>query len=295
MRILLFGTSGQVGAELARALPALGVVLGLDRAAADFGDPDALRAAIRRERPDVVVNAAAYTAVDRAEAEPDEARRVNADAVGAMADEVRRLGAWLVHYSTDYVFDGGKAGAYVETDQPHPLNVYGATKLAGERLVEASGCRHLVFRTSWVHAARGRNFVRTILDLARDREELTVVDDQIGCPTSAALLARVTAVVLGRLAGPGLPPPSGVYHACAAGETSWHGYARFAVSQARRRGLALRAAPETILPIPSSERPTPARRPANSRLDTSRLTGTFGITLPSWQDDVTTTLEALVP
>lgn len=294
MKILLFGTTGQVGAELSSALPSLGEVVGLDRAAVDLGDPAMVRAAIGRERPDVVVNAAAYTAVDRAEAEPDEARRVNADAVGAMADEIRRLGGWLLHYSTDYVFDGGKAAAYVETDRPHPLNVYGATKLAGERLIAASGCRHLVFRTSWVHSPRGRNFLKTILDVARDREELTVVDDQVGCPTSAALLARVTTVALGRLADPVLPPPSGIYHACATGATSWHDYARFAVAQARQLGLALRAAPETILPIPSSERPTAARRPANSRLDTSLLAGTFGVALPSWQDDVTTTLEALV-
>lgn len=295
MNILVFGTSGMVGHELARTLPALGRVTALDRAAADLEDVEGIRRIIARERPDVVVNAAAYTAVDKAESDAERARRINAEAPAAMAEEVARLGGWLVHYSTDYVFDGTKAGPYVETDVPNPLGVYGATKLEGERLIAAAGCRHLVFRTSWVYADRGHNFLRTILRLAGERDELSIVADQVGSPTSAAFLAETTLAALRQATGPAADrPPSGIYHACPAGSTSWHGYARFIVAEALARGVKLRADVEKIRPIPTSAYPTPARRPANSRLDTATLSATFGLVPPPWQRDVVVALETLI-
>jgi dTDP-4-dehydrorhamnose reductase len=296
VRILLFGKNGQVGYALERSLPALGELIALDRTVADLENPASIREAIIRERPDVVVNAAAYTAVDKAESEPERARRINAESVGVMADETARLGGWLVHYSTDYVFDGTKPEPYAETDPTNPLGVYGATKLEGEKLITASGCRHLIFRTSWVFADRGHNFLRTILRLAAERDELSIVADQVGSPTSAALLAEITATALRQAAGPAFDqPPSGIYHACPAGATSWHGYAQTIVAEALHRGAALRAKPETIRPIPTSAYPTPARRPANSRLDTAKLSATFSVVLPPWQRDVATALEALLP
>lgn len=295
MKIVLFGRGGQVGREVEQALPSLGHVVAFGRDQADLERPDAIRDLVRRESPDIVVNAAAYTAVDRAESEPERARLINADAVGVMADEMARLGGWLVHYSTDYVFDGTKSESYVETDATGPLGVYGATKLAGEQRVTASGCRHLIFRTSWVCAAHGSNFIRTILRLGQEREELSVVDDQIGAPTSAARIAAVTATAVGRLAGgEGGTPESGLYHLAAAGATSWHGYAEFIVSTARARGLPLRLDRDRIRAIPSSAWPQAARRPANSRLDTAKLRTAFNLTLPPWQDDVRPVVATLV-
>lgn len=293
MRITLFGRGGQVGAELVPLLARLGTLAAFDRDAVDLERPDAIRAALRRERPDVVVNAAAYTAVDRAESEPERARLVNAEAAGVMADETARHGGWLVHYSTDYVFDGAKATGYVETDDAAPLSVYGATKLAGERLVAASGCRHLIFRTSWVYAAHGHNFLRTMLRLLQERDEVAVVDDQIGAPTAASRIAGVTADVIRGLAA--APPASGVYHLAAAGTTSWHGFAECIATTARARGLALRTAADRILRQPSSARAQPARRPAHSLLDTTKLRRTFGTVLPPWQDDVAAVMAALLP
>lgn len=293
MRITLFGRGGQVGAELVPLLARLGTLAAFDRDAVDLERPDAIRAALRRERPDVVVNAAAYTAVDRAESEPERARLVNAEAAGVMADETARHGGWLVHYSTDYVFDGAKTTGYVETDDAAPLNVYGATKLAGERLVAASGCRHLIFRTSWVYAAHGHNFLRTMLRLLQERDEVAVVDDQIGAPTAASRIAGVTADVIRGLAA--APPASGVYHLAAAGTTSWHGFAECIATTARARGLALRTAADRILRQPSSARAQPARRPAHSLLDTTKLRRTFGTVLPPWQDDVAAVMAALLP
>jgi len=287
MKIVLFGRGGQVGRELEQVLPSLGRMVACGRDEADLERPDTVREVLRRESPDIVVNAAAYTAVDKAESEPERARQINADSVGLMADEVAKRGGWLVHYSTDYVFDGTKSDSYVEADPTGPLNVYGGTKLAGEQFVEASGCRHLIFRTSWVYAAHGSNFIRTILRLGQEREELSVVDDQIGAPTSAARIAAVSAAAIARLAGgDGALPASGLFHLTASGATSWHGYAECIVAAARSAGLPMRVTPDRIRAIPSSAWPQAARRPANSRLDTTRLRSTFDVTLPRWQDDV---------
>lgn len=287
MKILLFGRSGQVGRELEQVLAPICRLVACGRDEADLERPDSVRAIMRRESPDLVVNAAAYTAVDRAESEPGRAHQINAETVGVMADEVARLGGWLVHYSTDYVFDGTQPGRYVETDPTGPLNVYGATKLAGEQLIAASGCRHLIFRTSWVYAAHGANFISTMLRLLQDRDEVAVVADQIGAPTSAARIAAVTTTAIQRLAAAEHEPPaSGLYHLTASGETSWHGYAEFIAATARAGGFPLRVAADGIRPIPSSARPQAAGRPANSRLATAKLQNTFETSLPAWQTDV---------
>ncbi len=294
MRILLLGKGGQLGWELQRALAPLGELVALDRAGADglvgdLTDLTGLVRTVRRLRPQLIVNAAAYTAVDRAESEPELAQRINAEAPGVLAQVAAELGAALVHYSTDYVFDGSGSAAWKESDAPAPLNAYGRSKLAGEQAIAASGCRHLILRTSWVYGRRGGNFAQTMLRLAREREELSVIDDQIGAPTGADLLADVTAHAIRHL----LPPqrrndltPWGIYHVAAAGETSWCGYARYLLAQAQAAGVALKAGPQQVRPIPSSAYPTPARRPLNSQLDTSRLQNTFGLTLPPWQQGV---------
>ena len=296
MKIVLFGRGGQVGRELDLLLPPLGRLIACGRDEADLERPDTVRDLIRREAPDIVINAAAFTAVDRAESESERARQINADTVGVMAEETGRLGGWLVHYSTDYVFDGTKSGSYVETDPTGPLSVYGSTKLAGEQAIVASGCRHLIFRTSWVFATHGSNFVRTMLRLLQERDALSVVDDQVGAPTAASRIAAVTATAVGRLAGGEEPlPPSGIYHLAAAGATSWHGLTEFIATTARAGGLPVRVAPESIRPIPSSAWPQAARRPANSRLDTGRLCRTFGVHLPPWQDDVGQVVTTLIP
>jgi dTDP-4-dehydrorhamnose reductase len=263
----------------------LGEVIACNRHEADLEQPETLRQLIRNTAPQIVVNAAAYTAVDRAESEPERATLINAEAVGVLAEEVRRLNGWLVHYSTDYVFDGNKDGAYLETDATAPQSVYGASKRAGELAIEATGCRHLILRTSWVFAARGHNFAKTMLRLAKEREELRVVSDQIGAPTSAELIADVTALVLYRLRydQPLAERASGVYHLVANGEISWHGYAQYVIAEALRHGVKLKTTPERVHPISTAEYPLPARRPANSRLETHKLRDIFGIKLPSWQ------------
>ncbi|MDP2707324.1 MAG: dTDP-4-dehydrorhamnose reductase, partial [Burkholderiales bacterium] len=283
-RILLLGRNGQLGWELQRSLAPLGEVIALSRAQADLEKPETLRGIIRSNAPDLIVNAAAYTAVDKAESEPDLALLVNGHAVRVLAEEAGKLGALLVHYSTDYVFDGSKSSPYTEDDAPNPLSVYGRTKLDGERAIRASGCRHLIFRTSWVYAARGSNFVKTILRLAGERDELRVVADQIGAPTSAELLADATALCAGfvthfpeRFAG-----VAGTYNLVASGETSWHNYARFVVENAARLGLSLKLAPGAIRPIATSEYSLPAARPLNSRLATGKLKRVFDIELPHW-------------
>ncbi|MDP2695112.1 MAG: dTDP-4-dehydrorhamnose reductase [Gallionella sp.] len=288
MKILLFGKNGQVGWELQRSLAPLGELIALDadsrEMCGDFTDLDGLVRTIRAVSPDVIVNAAAHTAVDKAESEPELVRTINALAPAALAQEAKRCNAWLIHYSTDYVFDGSGDQPWRETDSTAPLSVYGATKLEGERLIQQAACRYLIFRTSWVYGARGGNFAKTMLRLAQERDKLTVINDQIGAPTGADLLADVTAHAI-RTAWQH-PEMSGLYHLVATGETSWHGYASFVLDYARRAGLALKVAPEAIQPVPTSAFPTPAKRPLNSRMDTAKLQSAFGLTLPMWQNGV---------
>jgi dTDP-4-dehydrorhamnose reductase len=289
VKILLLGKNGQVGWELQRSLALLGEVVAVDIDDAppwrlDFLDAGALRSLVAAAAPQLIVNAAAHTAVDKAEAEPELVRTINATAVGVLAQEAAARDAWLVHYSTDYVFDGSGSAPWSERSTPAPLSVYGRSKLEGEELIRASGCRHLIFRTSWVYAARGDNFAKTMLRLARTRESLSVIDDQIGAPTGADLLADLTAHAV-RIAR-ARPELSGTYHAVAAGETSWHGYAQHVVGFARARGEALRVAPAAIAPIPSSAYAQAAPRPKNSRLDTSKLRAAFDVALPAWQQGV---------
>ncbi len=288
MKILLFGKGGQVGWELQRSLAPLGELVALDfdsqELCGDFTRLDGIAETVRAIAPDVVVNAAAHTAVDKAESEAERVRVINALAPATLARECHKLGAWLVHYSTDYVFDGSGSQPWVETDPTGPLNVYGSTKLEGEAAILASGCNHLIFRTSWVFAARGGNFAKTMLRLARERERLTVIDDQIGAPTGGDLLADVTAHAIRRAQQQ--QSVSGLYHLVAAGETSWYGYARFVLNSAHQAGVRLKVTPENIQPIPASAFPSPALRPANSRLDTRKLQSTFDLSLPLWQTGV---------
>ena len=294
MKIVLLGPDGQVGWELQRALAPLGEVVALPRLApgstlcGDLAQPERLVASLRSLQPTVLVNAAAYTAVDKAESQPALAHTVNALAVGAVARLMAELGGWLVHYSSDYVFDGSGSQPRDESAPTGPLNIYGQTKLDGENLVRASGCQHLILRTSWVHAARGGNFARTMLRLAAERDQLTVIADQIGAPTGAELLADVSAHALRRvlLQTSRDAAVSGTYHVVAAGEVSWHGYARHVIGWAQQRGLALKCGPEAVSPIATSDYPTPARRPLNSRLATGKLRSTFDLTLPDWQTGV---------
>ena len=296
MKILLLGKNGQVGWELQRSLAPLGDLIALDRHSTDFcGDLTnlpSLAETLQHLRPDVIVNAAAHTAVDRAESESDLARLINASAPGLLAAEAQKLGAWLVHYSTDYVFDGSGEQPWRETDAPAPLNVYGQTKLEGEQLIQAACERHLIFRTSWVYAARGGNFAKTMLRLAQERERLTVIDDQWGAPTGAELIADVTAHAIRQATGGARKgtqahgQEAGLYHLAASGATTWSGYASHVVAQARRTQPALVLRANEVAPLPTSAFPTPARRPHNSRLDTAKLQATFGLQLPAWQQGV---------
>jgi dTDP-4-dehydrorhamnose reductase len=286
--LLITGSNGQVGFELRRSLAPLGHVVALDRAACDLSRPDELRLALRKWRPDVVINAAAYTAVDKAEGDADNAYAINAVAPGVLAEEVEALGGLLVHYSTDYVFDGQKDGAYVETDATNPQSVYGKSKLAGELAVGKTGVASVVLRTCWVAGAHGGNFARTMLKLGRERDALRVIADQVGSPTTAALIADVTAQIVARrwLHGPREAFPTGIYHLAAAGEASWHAYAVKVLRGAKERGIELKVDPDRIEAIPTSAYPLPASRPANSRLDTGKLRQTFGIHLPHWEQGV---------
>lgn len=277
MRILLTGPTGQVGGALLDTLPSLGEVVPLDRAELDLARPEAIRAAVRRVEPQIIVNAGAYTAVDEAEREEALAYRINADGPAVLAQEAAHLGALLVHFSTDYVFDGEKAEPYLETDPAKPLNAYGRSKLAGERAIQSSGCRHLILRTSWVYAATGKNFMRTVLRLADEGRPLRVVDDQHGAPTSSRMIARATAQAVAALGERG-----GLYHMSASGRTSWYG---FACAIFRAAGVHAE-----VTAIPSSDYSTPARRPRNSLLDNGRLAAQ-GIRLPSWEAG----LEELLP
>lgn len=288
MKVLLFGKGGQVGWELQRALSPLGELVALDfdstECHADFKRPAALADTVRAVRPDVIVNAAAHTAVDLAESESVLATTLNAEAPRVLAAEAAACGAWLVHYSTDYVFDGSGDAPRGEDAPTAPLSVYGRSKLAGEEYIRASGCRHLILRTSWVYSARGGNFARTMLKLAAERDELRVIDDQVGAPTGADLLADVTVHAI-RAAVRDLTL-AGTYHAVAAGETTWHHYACLVIEWARERGLPVKVAPEAVRAVPARDFPTPAQRPANSRLDTAKLRRAFCLHMPPWEQGV---------
>jgi dTDP-4-dehydrorhamnose reductase len=280
--ILLTGVNGQVGFELARTLQGLGKVVALERSALDLADLEQVRRVVREVKPGLIVNPAAHTAVDKAETDIDAVMRLNAEAPGVLAEEAKRLGAALVHYSTDYVFDGTKAGAYVETDAVNPQNVYGKSKLAGEQAIAQSGCAHLIFRTSWVYGARGKNFLLTMLRLGAERDELSVVADQYGAPTWSNTIAALSANVLAQAVAPNQSDwwekHSGVYHLTASGSTSWHGFAEaiFEYSQLERK--------PTVKPIPAASYPTPATRPSNSRMSNDKLAASFGVRAPDWRD-----------
>lgn len=284
MRILVTGGQGQIGWELQRCLPSLGEVVAVDLAECDLTQPAQVSNLIRRVEPDLIVNTAAHTAVDRAESEPALSHTLNADVPEQLATEARRLGAALIHYSTDYVYDGTKREPYVESDPVNPLSTYGRTKLAGEQAVAAAGIPHLILRTSWVYAARGGNFARTMLKLAAERDALAVIADQHGAPTGAELLADVTAHALRRTLA--VPALAGTYHCVAAGETHWHGYATHVIEWARAQGVPIRVATDAVRPIPTSAYPTPAQRPLNSRLDTRKLRAAFDLVLPDWRSGV---------
>ncbi|EON18948.1 dTDP-4-dehydrorhamnose reductase [Cupriavidus sp. GA3-3] len=285
---LVTGSNGQVGFELRRSLAPLGRVVALDRTGCDLSCPDEIRRMVREYRPDVIVNPGAYTAVDEAETEPDLAFAINGTAAGILAEEAKALGSLLVHYSTDYVFDGTKNGTYIETDLVNPLSVYGKSKLAGEQAITATGAQSLILRTCWAAGAHGGNFAKTMLRLGRERESLRVIADQFGAPTTATLIADVTAQIVGRrwLCGDRMSFPSGLYHLAAAGETTWHAYATEVLRYAAAHGIELKVDPGCIEPIPATAYPLPAPRPANSRLDTSKLRQTFDIHLPDWQQGV---------
>ena len=300
MRILLFGMDGQVGWELQRSLAPLGEVVALGSRSVeycgDFTNLQGIAQTIRSIAPDVIVNAAAHTAVDKAESEPELARTINALAPGVLAEEAARLGAWLIHYSTDYVFDGSGDKAWLESDQPNPLSAYGKSKLEGEEAIRSSACKHLIFRTSWVYAARGSNFAKTMLKLAQERDALNVINDQIGAPTGADLLADVTAHAIRTVQQrrEDAAQMSGVYHLVASGETTWHGYASFVIEFARAAGIDIKVVPEAIKSVPTSAFPLPAPRPKNSRLCTDKLINAFGLRLPNWQIGVSRMLNEII-
>lgn len=296
MKILLTGKNGQVGFELQRALALLGEIVAVDQTECDLANPEAIRALVRAVQPGIIVNPAAHTAVDKAESEPALAQAINGIAPGVFGAEAKALDALVVHYSTDYVFEGDKTGAYTEDDAPNPQSVYGQTKLAGERALQASGARCLIFRTSWVFGAHGANFAKTMLRLAAERTAMKVVADQFGAPTSAALIADVTAQVLGQY----LRRPAsaefayGLYHLVAGGRTNWHEYAQAVVMAAQAAGRALKLGPDDIQAITTAEYPLPAPRPANSCLDTARLQTTFGLCLPDWRQGLDHVLTQLL-
>ena len=288
MRILLLGKDGQVGWELQRSLAPLGQVLALNSRSqshcGDLANLPGLAETVRAYAPDVIVNAAAYTAVDKAESDCEQAFKVNAEAVGVLARAAVDCGALLVHYSTDYVFPGQGSQPWREGDNVGPLNTYGASKLAGEQAIQAAGCQYLILRTSWVYAARGNNFAKTMLRLAAERDSLGVIDDQHGAPTGAELIADITAHAI--IAIRRNPALAGLYHLAAAGETTWCGYARFVLEQVAAKGMALKTQAEQVNPLTTDAYPTPAKRPANSRLDTSKLQKAFALTLPDWRQGV---------
>ena len=292
-KILVFGRVGQVGWELRHKLACLGEVTAIDYPEIDFSRPDSIRTTVRAAEPTVIINAAAYTAVDKAESDPDLAMAINGTAPGVIAEEAKRLGSILVHYSTDYVFDGTKPGPYVETDAPNPINVYGKTKLAGDQAIQSVDVDYLILRTSWVYGARGSNFLLTMLRLAQERAELQIVDDQIGAPTSSECIAQATANILAQLlapAGRGLDGRSGIYNLTSTGETTWFGFAKALLTESSGTfGFTV----PNLIPIKTSEFPRPAKRPANSRLSCQRLEQTFGVTLPHWEYALSLVLDTL--
>ncbi len=292
LKILLLGCEGQVGWELQRSLAPLGEVVAFDRDL-DLTQLESLAQAVRTIAPQVIVNAAAHTAVDKAESEPELARAINATAVGVLAEEAQRLGAWLVHYSTDYIFNGSGTTPWKESDTPNPLNIYGQTKLEGERLVAERCERHLIFRTSWVYAARGGNFAKTMLRLAGERELMQVINDQFGAPTGAELLADVTAHAIRQVMQANGAEKTGIYHLVAGGETTWFDYANMVVSLMDTALPATKKVVKELRPVPTTAFPTPAKRPHNSRLDTSKLQQTFGLTLPHWEAGVVRMLKEI--
>lgn len=294
MKILLLGKNGQVGWELQRSLAPLGELIALDRAGedglcGDLTDLEGLRRSISIVKPNIIINAAAYTAVDNAENDKVNTNIVNAQAPRVLAEEALKVGAWLVHYSTDYVFDGSGNNAWEEKDEPNPLSEYGRSKLEGERAIENSGCKYLIFRTSWVFGSRGKNFAKTMLHLATERQTLSVINDQIGAPTSAALLADCTAHAL--LKAIRNPELAGLYHLAASGQTTWYEYANLVIEHARNIGMELLVT--EIKPIGTLDYPTPAKRPYNSRLSTAKFRDSFDLVLPKWQQGVIRMLDEI--
>jgi dTDP-4-dehydrorhamnose reductase len=295
LRVLLLGAGGQLGQELSNSFAGTGELIALDRHTANLTSEEQLRSAIHAANPDVILNAAAYTAVDRAESEPEVAYAVNAHAPRVMAEEAARRNALLVHYSTDYVFDGAKDGPWSEEDAPDPLNTYGASKLAGEKAIHEAGGKYLIFRTSWVYAPHGRNFLLTMLRLGQERDRLSIVDDQIGAPTTAAALAQATRTIVDDILASRFGAAdqwAGLYHMSCAGHTSWHGFAEDIFTRAEELDLLERVRPQ-VLPIPSSEYPTPAKRPTNSILSNQKLHQVFGVQLPDWQSALQAALLSL--
>lgn len=293
MKILLFGKNGQVGWELQRSLAPLGEVIALDSRSetlcGNFTNLTGIAETVRKIKPDVIVNAAAHTAVDQIESEEALAYQINAEAPQVLATEAQKIGAWLIHYSTDYVFDGSGGTAWLETDATNPLSIYAKSKLKGEQNIQATGCKHLIFRTSWVYAARGKNFAKTMLHLAKKRDALSVIHDQVGAPTGAELIADVTAHAI--KTAQQKPVVSGLYHLVAGGETSWHAYASFVINYAQQLGHTFKVDPKNITAIPTEAYKTAAKRPLNSRLNTQKLQQTFDINLPQWQAGVTRMLD----
>ena len=294
MKILLFGKNGQVGWELNRSLQPLGDVIALDIEEADFSEPESLRQIVQEAKPDIICNAVAYTAVDKAEGEEALVMKINGEAPGVLAEEALKLGALLVHYSTDYVFDGTKDGPYVETDEPNPINVYGRTKLAGELAVQASGCDYLIFRTSWVYASRAHNFMLTMLKLAQEREELSIVNDQVGSPTSARLIADTTVLCLQQALKEKLVGvfSSDLYHLTSSGHTSWFGFTEEIIGLAKNK-LGLQLSIKELKAIPTSEYPTPASRPMNSRLALTKLESVFTLKMPDWKKSLSLCMDEI--
>lgn len=293
MKILLLGANGQLGHELSRTLPALGEVKACGRAEVDMTNGHSIVETIDTCKPDVIVNAAAYTAVDKAERERDLAFKVNAEAVGILADEATKRDIWLIHYSTDYVFDGRKTEPYSEADIPNPINVYGESKLAGEQAITASGCKHLIFRTTWVIGKDGSNFAKTVLRLATERDSLSIINDQFGVPTAPALIAKVTKAAIEAIATANHWPP-GIYHLAPHGETTWHGIAHMLLQLATEEHLPLATDESALQAITTAEYPTPAKRPTNSRLDTSKLEKQLKFNLPNWKDDFSAVTEEII-